>query len=170
MQIFMRNLKSIFFAALAALVLAACHKTHHEEQEAPKTYEIMVDNRLRYESVSQKSDAVLYDINLISSNGEVYSLGSVEEGKAKVFSLPQSHKDLDVMTMALKIGRNRSEAANSLYLCPEIEHGTAQPIFVIDGKLTTITIFSNTTWSQMKYKTIDELKEFAKSIATSGTN
>ena len=166
----MRNLKSLFFAALAALVLVACHKTHHEEQEAPKTYEIMVDNRLRYESVSQKSDAVLYDINLVSSNGEVYSLGSVEGGKAEVFSLPQSHKDLDVMTMALKIGRNRSEAANSLYLCPEIEHGTVQPIFVIDGKLTTITIFSNTTWSQMKYKTIDELKEFAKSIATSGTN
>lgn len=166
----MRNIKSIFFAALVALVLTACEKTHHEEQEASKTYEIMVDNRLRYESVSQKSDAVLYDINLISSNGEVYSLGSVEGGKAKVFSLPQSHKDLDVLIMALKIGRNRSEAANSLYLCPEIEHGTVQPIFVIDGKLTTITIFSNTTWSQMKYKTVDELKEFAKSIATSGTN
>lgn len=161
----MRNIKSIFLAALAALVLTACEKTHHEEQEASKTYEIMVDNRLRYESVSQKSDAVLYDINLISSNGEVYSLGSVEGGKAKVFSLPQSHKDLDVLIMALKIGRNRSEAANSLYLCPEIEHGTVQPIFVIDGKLTTITIFSNTTWSQMKYKTVDELKEFAKSIA-----
>lgn len=166
----MRNIKSIFFAALAALVLFSCEKTHLEEQEASKTYEIMVDNRLRYESVSQKSDAVLYDINLISSNGEVYSLGSVEGGKAKVFSLPQSHKDLDVLIMALKIGRNRSEAANSLYLCPEIEHGTVQPIFVIDGKLTTITIFSNTTWSQMKYKTVDELKEFAKSIATSGTN
>lgn len=166
----MRNIKSIFFAALAALVLFSCEKTHLEEQEASKTYEIMVDNRLRYESVSQKSDAVLYDINLISSNGEVYSLGSVEGGKAKVFSLPQSHKDLDVLIMALKIGRDRSEAANSLYLCPEIEHGTVQPIFVIDGKLTTITIFSNTTWSQMKYKTVDELKEFAKSIATSGTN
>lgn len=161
----MRNIKSIFFAALAALVLAACEKTHHDEQEVSKTYEIMVDNRLRYESVSQKSDAVLYDINLISSNGEVYSLGSVEGGKAKVFSLPQSHKDLDVLIMALKIGRNRSEAANSLYLCPEIGHGTVRPIFVIDGKLTTITIFSNTTWSQMKYKTVDELKEFAKSIA-----
>ena len=162
----MRNIKSIFFAALAALVLFSCEKTHLEEQEASKTYEIMVDNRLRYESVSQKSDAVLYDINLISSNGEVYSLGSVEGGKAKVFSLPQSHKDLDVLIMALKIGRNKSEAANSLYLCPEIERGTVQPIFVIDGKLTTITIFSNTTWSQMKYSTIDQLRQFAKEIAS----
>ena len=161
----MRNLKSIFLAALVALVLAACEKIHLEEQEASKTYEIMVDNRLSYESVSQKSDAVLYDINLISSNGEVYSLGSVEGGKAKVFTLPQSHKDLDVLIMALKIGRNRSEAMNSLYLCPEIERGTIQPIFVVDGKLTDITIFSSTTWSQTKYSTVGELRRFAKEIA-----
>lgn len=162
----MRNLKLTFLAALAALVITACEKTHLDEQEVSKTYEIMVDNRLSYESVSQKSDAVLYDINLISSNGEVYSLGSVEGGKAKVFSLPQSHKDLDVLIMALKIGRNKLEATSSLYLCPEIERGTVQPIFVIDGKLTTITIFTNTTWSQMKYSTIDQLRQFAKEIAS----
>lgn len=162
----MRNLKSTFLAIIATLALASCDKTHLDEQEASKTYEIMVDNRLSYESVSQKSDAVLYDINLISSNGEVYPLGSVEGGKAKVFSLPQSHNDLDVMVMALKIGRNKSEATSSLYLCPEIEHGTVQPVFVIDGKLTTITIFTNTTWSQMKYSTIDQLRQFAKEIAS----
>ena len=161
----MRNFKSIFIFTLVTLVLTACEKTHLEEQEDSKTYEIMVDNRLSYENVSQKSDAVLYDINLISSNGEVYSLGSVEGGKAKVFSLPQSHKDLDVLIMALKIGRNRSEAMNSPYLCPEIERGTVQPIFVIDGKLTEITIFSSTTWSQMKFSSVSELRRFAKEIA-----
>lgn len=154
------------FAVLSAMIMTSCSDDDNTIPEKSKLYEIQIDNRMAYEEVSQKSDANLYDINLMSSNGEVYSLGSVEGGKAKIFSLPKSHSDLNVLVMACKIGRNRSEAQKAFYLCPEISRGTVRPIFVKDGELTTITIFSNTTWSQMKYSTIDELKEFAKEIAS----
>ena len=158
------------FAVLSAMIMTSCDDDDNTAPEKSKLYEIQIDNRLTTEYVGDKCDANLYDVCLVSMNGEVYPLGTVKSMRANLYTLPNTHKDEDVMVLALKIGKSESEARNSYYLCLEGTKGKVKPIYVLDDELTMITIYYNNTWSQMKYKTMDELKEFAKSIATSGTN
>ena len=101
------------FAVPSAMIMTSCGDDDNTAPEKSKLYEIQIDNRLTTEYVGDKSDANLYDVCLVSMNGEVYPLGTVESMRAKLYRVPNTHKDENVMVLALKIGKSESEARNS---------------------------------------------------------
>ena len=90
----MRNLKFILLAVLSVLVFGACEKAHiddEEETQSESAYKIVIDAHIVTGKYYPEYSCDLYDINLVSSNGEVYSLGTVDQGLAKAFTLPTTH-------------------------------------------------------------------------------
>ena len=81
-----------------------------------------------------------------------------------IYTLPETHNEKDMIVPALKVGKNEEDARNSYYLCPEFAKGTLQFLFVLDGKKTFYSFTEDLTWRQMKLKTIEELRQFAKEL------
>lgn len=163
----MRNLKFILLAVLSVLVFGACEKAHiddEEETQSESAYKIVIDAHIVTGKYYPEYSCDLYDINLVSSNGEVYSLGTVDQGLAKTFTLPTTHKNGNILIMAFKLAKNESKAKDAYYLCPCMSDGTPYPIFVVDYKTTVFSVNDDMVFRTYKYKTTDELKEFAKSI------
>lgn len=163
----MRNLKFAIFATIAAFVFAACEKDKNNEQDEPKSEtscKIVIDAHIVTGKYYPRYNCNLYDINLISNNGEVYSLGTVKSGTAKEFTLPSSHKNTDIMFMAFKLGKDESEANDSYYLCPCMSDGTPYPVLAVDYKTAVFSVNDDMVFRTYKYKTKDELAKFAKSI------
>ena len=164
----MRNLKFILLAILSAMVLGACEKEHVDDEEGAQSesaYKLVIDAHLVTGKFYPEYSCDLYDINLVSSNGEVYSLGTVGSGRAKTFTLPGTHKNENILIMAFKLAKDESKAKDAYYLCPCMSDGTPYPILVVDYKTTVFSVNDDMVFREYKYKTTDELKEFAKSIA-----
>ena len=66
----------------------------------------------------------------------------------------------DVMFIATKVGANREEAMNNYYIVPGII-GTPTLLAVIDGKKTVYSFTEDATWDLMKFKTVEQLRQFA---------
>ena len=150
---------------LMAAFLASCGSVDKEEPQTKPEYKIILSNDMYYFKAAKNYDRYFYDICLISSGGYVYELGKLPFGDAEGYTLPETHKEKDMLVPALKVGKNEEDARNSYYLCPEFAKGTLQILFVLDGKKTVYSFTEDLTWRQMKFKTAEELRQFAKEIA-----
>ena len=83
-------------------------------------------------------------------------------------------KDVDILVMKFRDYNNLTDdearflldkAKDAYYLCPCMSDGTPYPILVVDFKTTVFSVNDDMVFRTYKYKTTDELKEFAKSIA-----
>lgn len=163
----MKTLKLTLLIFLAYMVFGACEKSHVDDEEETQNeavYKLVIDAHIVTGKYYPRYNCHLYDINLISNNGEVYSLGMVKSGSAKEFSLPSSHRNTDIMFMAFKLGKNESEANDSYYLCPCMSDGTPYPVLAVDYKTAVFSVNDDMVFRTYKYKTKEELEKFAKSI------
>ena len=164
----MKTLKLTLLMFLASMIFGACEKSHVDDEEETQNeavYKIVIDAHIVTGKYYPEYSCDLYDINLVSSNGEVYSLGTVGGGRAKTFTLPSTHKNENILIMAFNLAKDESKAKDAYYLCPCMSDGTPYPILVVDFKTTVFSVNDDMVFRTYKYKTTDELKEFAKSIA-----
>lgn len=156
----MGKIKIYGILMLVVALLCSCSKDETEVPQETAEYKITLYNNIGRTGGNYNYQGVLYDICLISSNGEVYGLGDLPYGEKVTWSLPQSHDSKDVMILALKIAGSKQEAQNSYFMSPEAVEGKPYPIYVQDGVTKGFMFYENMKWLSMKVKTLDELKGY----------
>lgn len=145
---------------LVAALFSSCGSDDNEEPQIKPEYKIILSNDMYSFKYNLNYNRWLYDICLVASNGEVYQLGDLQFGDAEVYELPETHHVYDVMFIATKVGANREEAMNNYYIVPGVK-GTPTLLAVIDGKKTVYSFTEDATWDLMKFKTVEQLRQFA---------
>ena len=157
-----------YFVLFSTLIFCSCGGDN--DDNAPeiiesKSYTFKIGNYININKISSnKSDGNLYDVNIVCSNGEVYTVGDIMNGKSISYKLPDNHIETDLMTLAVKIGRNKLEANENDYVTPEYSYGIPEIFYVFDSKITSYDFTEKTTYSVMKFSTLEELKDFAKTL------
>ena len=158
--------KVYLFLALLPLVFGSCSSSSDDDSlpEVPqKEYKVQFVNAIDKSQVSKMSDGVLYDVHLVSQDGNVYAVGDLQNMTKKDYTLPKGYDNTKVLFMILKIGKNASEAKTKEYWTPEFSYGKIEPIFASE-KGFVMTINENTTYSSFPYTNIDDFKKYVKSI------
>ncbi|MGN1229294.1 MAG: hypothetical protein ACI4T5_06520 [Prevotella sp.] len=165
--------KYLFFVFMlfSTIIVCSCGGNDEDnEQEIieSKSFTFKIGNYINKNKISaNKSDGNLYDVNIVCSNGEVYTVGDIMNGKSISYKLPDNHIETDMMVLVAKIGRNSTEADENDYVTPEYSYGIPELFYVFNSKVTSYDFTEKTTYSVMKYSTLEQLKEFAKTLKSS---
>ena len=150
---------------LVAALFSSCGSDDKGEPQIKPVYKLILSNDMYKFKYNLNYDGWLYDVCLVSSNGEVYQLGELRFGSLRTYELPETHSDYDTMVLVAKVGADSAEAERNKYIMLCIAKRTPMPVIVVDGKKTIYSFTEETIWELMKYSTVEQLRQFAKEIA-----
>lgn len=157
----------LLLAIVAPLIFVGCSSDSDDlpsPVEEVKEYSVTIHNRINKSAVSGKSDGTLYDVNIVSQNGQIYSVGNIGNGSSKVYKLPSGYDKTKVIFFIVKFGKNPTEATNNYYWTPEESYGKMICLKVYDDRETEINFTEDTTYSSFSCKNIYDFKNMLQSI------
>ena len=158
----MKKILSIMFIAIVAMVaFSSCSKD--DDPKVEKIYKITFHNNIDKWKVTKQSDGNIYDICILSQNGNVYPVGDLQNGETKTYKLPKGYSKEHIMFVVIKIGRNAKEAESNEYWTPTINKKILG-IMVYDDRDTDMYFTENTTFHSFPVTTIGDLKNMLSSI------
>lgn len=161
-----KNLLFALIIAASQLVMFTSCSSEEEPAKLKWSYKFKLINYIYKPGLDKnKADGNLYDVCIVANNGKAYRLGNIVNGQTKEYIIQEeSVEDLLVATVCVKIGRNAESAEQAYYWAPEESLGV--PIlFVLKHLEEGVYAFStNTTYLSMKYRTFEQLEEWAKTL------
>ena len=154
-------------AMVLPLVFVGCGGSDNEPEFTPpaKQYSVNIYNRINRSLVSSsKCDGILYDVNIVSQNGEIYNVGNIANGGSTTYKLPQGYDKEKVMFLILKLGKDVTAAANNDYWTPEESLGKIICLRVYDDRATEIYFTENTKYSSFDCNNIYDFRNMQQSI------
>lgn len=162
-------MKKLLLLALLPLLFVSCSKdsdSPNEPVQEPSEviYSVNLHNDIKKSAVSNSSDGNLYDVYVVSQNGEVYSIGTVANGKVANFKFPKGYNKSKVFFFILKFGKTEAKSKESDYWSPEKSYGKLLSFFVDESKPIEVYITENTTYSSFSCKDIANFKNMLQSV------
>ena len=156
--------KLFLLMAFVPMFLTSCSSDDEPQQAEPVIYQVTFTNHIDKSKVSQNYDGNVYDINLVSQNGNIYRVGDLGTNQSKTFSLPAGYEKDKVMFAIFKMGKNYIKAYEANYWTIEESYGKILRIWVSDNGPTEVYFTENTTYSSFPYSSLDDFKNMLSSI------
>lgn len=159
---------SIMLLAILPLLFISCGNDEKDEPVVQqKQYEITLHNRINKSMVSKMSDGIIYDANIVSQNGQIYTVGNIDNGKDVTYKLPKGYDKSKVMFVIMKLGKNSTSAKSNNYWTPEESYGKMITLRVYDDRSTDLYFTESTTYSSFNCNNILDFKNMLQSILAS---
>lgn len=161
--------KKLFFALLIAasqlLVLTSC-SSDEEPTKLKWSYKFKFSNSIDTRYIDKtKADGNLYDVCIVANNGKAYKVGNIINHQVKEYVIQEeSVEDLLVASVVVKIGRNAEKAEYEYYWTPEKSTGVPVLFTLRHLEEGTFRFTENTTYSSLKYRTFEQLEEWARTL------
>ena len=151
-------MKKLLLLALLPLLFVSCSKdgdSPNEPVQEPSevNYSVNLHNDIKKSAVSNSSDGNLYDVYVVSQNGEVMN-----------FKFPKGYDKSKVFFFILKFGKTEAKSKESDYWSPEKSYGKLLSFFVDESKPIEVYITENTTYSSFSCKDIANFKNMLQSV------
>lgn len=159
----MKHYLYLMLLSLTPFLFVSCGDDEEQAEQPLSNYSIRFFNKIDKSKIaSSKSDGNLYDVYIVSSKGELYQIGDLQNQSVVTYTLEKYDSKVPFF-LILKLGKNRSIALSGNYYSPEQSYGKLRVYKCNDDGLD-IYITESTKYSEYDISDIGEFENVIQSI------